>query len=156
MKKQLSIICSEIKHGADEYTQTVALRNEILREPLNLAFSPQELAEEKDSYHLVCWQDGKLTACLILKPLSGRQIRMRQLAIMTADQGTGIGSALVAYSESFARAHGYDEMVLHARQTAAGFYAKLGYQRVGDSFTEVELMHFVMRKSLANTGRGMA
>jgi predicted GNAT family N-acyltransferase len=37
---------------------------------------------------------------------------------------------------------------MHARQTAAGFYSKLGYQRVGDPFVEVTLPHIAMRKPL--------
>jgi N-acetylglutamate synthase-like GNAT family acetyltransferase len=150
MKEKLLILCNEIEHGTDEYRQTVSLRDEILRRPLNLAFSPKELAEEKDSFHIACWRDGKLTACLILKPLSDRQVRLRQLAIMLAEQGAGIGSALVVYSEGFARKHGYHEIVLHARHTAVGFYEKLGYQTVGAGFTEINIQHFLMRKALGN------
>jgi N-acetylglutamate synthase-like GNAT family acetyltransferase len=153
MREQLPVVCNEIEHGTDEYRLTVSLRDEILRQPLNLAFSPKELAEEEDSFHLACWRDGKFTACLILKPLSGRQVRMRQLAIMTAEQGAGIGSALVAYAEGFARTHGYQEIVLHARHTAVGFYEKLGYQTVGAGFTEINIQHFLMRRALGNAAR---
>jgi len=39
-------------------------------------------------------------------------------------------------------------MVMHARKTALGFYEKLGYNVVGDEFTEVTIPHFVMEKNL--------
>ena len=46
------------------------------------------------------------------------------------------------------RGGGYEEIVLHARETALGFYQKLGYETEGDSFTEVGLPHSAMRKKL--------
>lgn len=146
------MVCNEALHGSAEYKQTVALRDEILRKPLYLTFCPEELAGEKDFFHLACRQEGALVACLVLQPVSDKQIRMRQLAVRTDVQKEGIGRTLVAYSESFARTHGYDEIVLHARETAVGFYEKLGYRREGDRFTEITVPHFLMRKVLNNVG----
>ena len=37
---------------------------------------------------------------------------------------------------------------MHARETAVGFYEKLGYKVVGDKFTEVTIPHYVMEKKL--------
>jgi predicted GNAT family N-acyltransferase len=39
-------------------------------------------------------------------------------------------------------------MTLHARSTAVPFYAKLGYECVGDEFIEVTIPHWEMRKAL--------
>lgn len=36
-----------IDHGTKEYQQMVKLRNEILRKPLGLTFTPEELEKEK-------------------------------------------------------------------------------------------------------------
>ena len=140
--------CTEVQHGTEEYDRTVALRDEILRSPLGLAFSSEELAGETDSFHLACRRNGELVGCVVLKPLPDQQIRMRQLAVRTDCQGQGIGRSLVVYSESFAREHGYREMVLHARESATGFYQRLGYRKEGDPFIEVTLPHYAMRKSI--------
>jgi len=37
-----------IDHGSKEYQQMVQLRNDILRRPLGLLFTPEELEKEKD------------------------------------------------------------------------------------------------------------
>jgi predicted GNAT family N-acyltransferase len=42
----------------------------------------------------------------------------------------------------------YGEIILHARETARGFYEKLRYEAEGDSFTEVGLPHLFMGKKL--------
>ncbi len=152
MNEEAPTVCSEVRHGTDEYRQTVALRDELLRRPLGLKFSPEELAQEKDSFHLACRQGGTLAACLVLEPMSARRIQMRQLAVAADFQGRGIGRSLMGYSESFARQRGYREIVMHAREEAVGFYEKLGYRREGGRFTEVTIPHFVMRKTLAGGG----
>lgn len=151
-----TIVCHEVQHGIDEYDQTVALRAEILRRPLGLAFSPEELTEEKGSFHLACGQGNMLAACLVLKPLSGQQIRMCQLAVRTDSQGKGLGRTLVNYSESFARQHGYREIIMHARETALGFYEKLGYRKEGGRFVEVTIPHVLMRKTLEGSKEQVA
>jgi GNAT superfamily N-acetyltransferase len=73
---------------------------------------------------------------------------MRQLAVREDFLKKGFGRELVSYAESFARERGYGEIALHARETALGFYEKLGYEAEGDSFTEVGLPHLAMRKKL--------
>ena len=137
-----------IEHGSGEYEETVALRDEVLRKPLGLSYDPAELAGEKESFHLALREGNELVACLVLKPLDERCIKMRQLAVRESSQGKGCGRELVNYAESFVRELGYAEIVLHARETARGFYWKLGYVAEGDFFTEVGLPHLAMRKKL--------
>ena len=137
-----------VQHGTKEYEETVVLRDEVLRKPLGLSYDPAELAGEKDSFHLALRKGAELVACLVLKPLDERCIKMRQLAVGKSSQGKGFGRELVNYAHSFARERGYAEIVLHARETARGFYWKLGYQAEGNSFAEVGLPHLFMRRML--------
>ena len=137
-----------IEHGSGEYEQTVALRDEVLRKPLGLSYDPVELAGEKESFHLALREGNELVACLVLKPLDERCIKMRQLAVRQNAQGKGFGRELVNYAESFLKGRGYEEIVLHARETAREFYEKLGYEAYGDSFVEVGLPHLFMREKL--------
>ena len=139
---------TQVHYGTKEYNQTVALRNEVLRIPLGLAFSREELPEEKDSFHLAWGEGTELVACLVLKPINEQCIKMRQLAVRENCQGKGFGRELVNYAHSFAKGRGFAEIFLHARETVRRFYEKLGYEGEGDSFTEVGLPHRAMRKKL--------
>ena len=137
-----------VLHGSPEYEETVALRDEILRRPLGLRFTPEVLGAESGDMHLACYENGALVGCLILSPGDAGTIKMRQVAVAEQLQGRGVGRALVERSEEIAREHGFREMVLHARDTAVPFYERLGYERVGEQFQEVNLPHWKMRKSL--------
>lgn len=135
-------------HGSEAYHHTVALRYKILRAPLGLTFSPEQLAAEHTDHHLYAEKDGALAACLILTPQDGDVIKMRQVAVDDAVQRMGIGRQLVHYSEDWAAGKGYKKMVLHAREHAVPFYLSLGYSLEGEPFTEVGIPHRKMYKRL--------
>lgn len=137
-----------IPYDSPEYTAAVRLRSSILREPLGLAFSAEQLAAEAGSHHIGCYLAGQLVGCLVLKPIDGRQVQMRQVVVDERVKGRGIGRMMVKYSEEFARERGFQEMVLHARETAVPFYEQLGYTKVGGRFTEVTIPHWVMVRAL--------
>lgn len=137
-----------IVHGSPEYEAEVALRASILRQPLGLTFSADELATEAGSHHIGCYVDGELVGCLVLQPIDARQIQMRQVAVGESVKGRGIGRMMVEFSEDFARKHGFEEMTLHARETAIPFYERLGYTKLGDRFTEQTIPHRAMVRSL--------
>jgi len=141
--------CAEIKHGSPEYRVTVALRDEILRKPLGLCFSKEQLQAESTDRHLACYRGGRLVACLVLTRESGGTMRMRQVAVAADCQRQGIGAALVSYAERLAAELGCDEMAAHARETALSFYTQLGYTAFGDRFIEIGLPHVRVRKPLA-------
>jgi predicted GNAT family N-acyltransferase len=138
----------QIEFATPEYDEAVALRYEVLRRPLGLEYSPEQLATEWDNLHIAAFEEsGRLLGYLNLTPVSSAEVKMRQVAVTPEQQGKGIGAALVAYSEVLAKTLGFNEITLHARKTAVPFYLKVGYELVGDSFEEVGLPHFKMKKA---------
>lgn len=137
-----------IEHGTPAYEEEVRLRDAILRRPLGLEFSSEELSDETDSIHLGCFRGVRLTGCLVLKPLGTVEIQMRQVAVDPEHQGGGIGRALVNYAEQVAKERGFKRMVLHARQAAVPFYEMLNYQKQGEEFIELSIPHQEMSKEL--------
>jgi ribosomal protein S18 acetylase RimI-like enzyme len=141
-------VLSEIAHGSAAYEASVALRNEVLREPLGLGFTDEELEREHSDYHLVCQIEGEIVGCLLLVPISPNEVKMRQVAVTPRAQTQGIGRALTKFAEDFARQCGFTKITLHARVTAVSFYEKLGYERIGEQFKEVTVPHWKMQKQL--------
>lgn len=126
----------------------VDLRMNILRKPLGLSFTPEELEKEKDDILIGCFDDGKLEACCMLTKTAPKVLRLRQMAVLSGLQGKGMGRALLQFAENIAYDRGFRKITMHARKTAIGFYEKLGYSVTGDEFLEVTIPHFVMEKVL--------
>jgi len=137
-----------IDHGTKQYKQMVDLRYQILRRPLGLSFTQEELELEKDNIHLGCFDDERLEGCCMLVPIDKSTIQLRQMAVISGLQGKGIGKVLMQFAENISRDLGYKKLIMHARKTAIGFYEKLGYTKVGDEFLEVTIPHFAMQKEL--------
>jgi predicted GNAT family N-acyltransferase len=137
-----------IDHGTKEYQQMVNLRNEILRKPLGLSFTKEELEGEKDDILMGAFEDDKLLGCCLLTRMDAKTVRLRQMAVPNNMQGKGVGRALMIFAENIARDLGYRKLCMHARKTAVGFYQKLGYGISGDEFLEVTIPHYVMEKAL--------
>lgn len=142
------MVCT-IEFATPEYDEAVALRHRVLREPLGLHYTPEQLAAEWDQIHIASFdKQGKITGYLNLTPLDSQTVKMRQVAVAPELQGRGIGVEMVHYSEKMARQLHFTEITLHARKTAVPFYLKLGYTQIGDEFEEVTIPHFKMFKSL--------
>ena len=137
-----------IDHGTPEYQQMVKLREEILRKPLGLQFTPEELEGEKEHMLIAAVDDGTMRGCCMLVEENPQTVRLRQMAVTGDLQGKGIGRALMTFAENLARDHGYQTITMHARSNAIGFYEKLGYRIVGGEFEEVTIPHYVMEKAL--------
>jgi predicted GNAT family N-acyltransferase len=146
---------ARIEHNSDRYRDLVALRRRVLRTPLGLDFTSEQLEKERDDVHIAAYLQDRLVACVSLRATDksdGSLVRLRQMAVDPDHQGRGVGKRLIACAERLSAEMGYREIVLHARETAVSFYESAGYVAEGDVFTEVTIPHRKMVKQLAAQG----
>lgn len=139
-----------IEHNSPEYDKMVALRYDILRKPLGLEFSKEELEKECNDILIGAFDDDRILACCMLTATTKDTCRLRQMAVHNSLQGKGIGASMMNFAENVARDRGFKTLTMHARKTAVGFYQKLGYHIHGEEFQEVTIPHYEMRKKLAH------
>ncbi len=126
----------------------VQLRYEILRKPVGLSFSPEELAREKDDILIGAFEEDTIVGCCLVTKVDNNTAKLRQMAVRKNMQGMGIGESMMMFAENITRDRGFKTLMMHARDTAIGFYEKFGYKVKGDQFIEVNLQHHVMEKNL--------
>jgi predicted GNAT family N-acyltransferase len=98
--------------------------------------------------HFGLIKDEKLVASVILKKLSNKAFKLRQMIVDESARGQGFGSKLIKHVEAKLQKMGVKTIEMAARYTAKGFYEKMGYAPVGDIFTEVGIDHIKMVKTL--------
>jgi predicted GNAT family N-acyltransferase len=152
LEKKVLLYCSmglkQIDHGSKEYQQMVKLRYEIMRKPLGLSFSPEELAKEKKDILIGAFDEDDMLGCCILTDMHNGCARLRQMAVKKNMQGKGIGESIMTFAENLARDKGFKSLTMHARDSALGFYEKFGYKVKGDQFVEINIPHHIMEKRL--------
>jgi predicted GNAT family N-acyltransferase len=139
-----------IDFKSKQYQQMTDLRYQVLRKPLGLRFTPEQLAAEEHDILLGCFDDSgsELLGCSVLSTVDSNTLQLRQMAVATEQQGNGIGRSLIEYAEEVATCMGITKIILHARKSVEGFYLKLGYNIVGDEFVEVTIPHYYMEKEI--------
>ena len=144
----------EIGFGSADYRKECELRNKVLRIPIGLSLFDENLGIEEQQMHFGLFdQDRNLIACVIAAACTPTEIKIRQMSVDSAHQGNGYGRSIINLVEDKLLQQGFTHFFLNSRMTAAGFYEKLGYTRVGQEFTEVGLPHIRMEKPVRRTGR---
>ena len=138
----------QIDHGTADYRKMVQLRNEILRKPLGLSLTQQDLDKEENDVLIAAYDDDEMLGCCVLSPVDGNTLRLRQMAVQGNLQGKGIGASIMSFAENIARDKGYKKLYMHARNNAIGFYEKFGYKINGNEFEEINIPHHIMEKKI--------
>jgi predicted GNAT family N-acyltransferase len=144
----MGFVIKVYNYGSPEYEESVKLRYKILRVPLGLEFTAEELKKDEHDIHFGLFDADKIVACLILSPAGASKIKMRQVAVDTAYHGQGLGKKLSQAAEDYARRQGFKLIYCNARKTAAPFYQSMSYQIASNEFTEVGIPHYMMEKKL--------
>jgi predicted GNAT family N-acyltransferase len=135
---------SLLEWGSKMQIQSIGLRYEVLRKPLGLFFSHEELMAESGQIHVGMVLGERVLAVLLLKIMDGNVAKMRQVAVAESCQGQGLGKQLVRFSEQICREKQVKRIELHARKSAIQFYQTLGYHTQGNEFEEVGIPHISM------------
>jgi predicted N-acetyltransferase YhbS len=145
----------EAPFGSDLYRTALALREAILRTPLGLSLTQDELADDARRRHFCATSRQAVVGSVSMKPLDGETVQLRQMAVRTDRRLEGIGTRLLACGEAWAKSQGYRTIVLNARLGSDGFYASLGYRAEGAPFEENTVPHIRMTKRLAMSSPGV-
>lgn len=139
----------QIEYGTELYQQMVQLRFLVLRKPLGLTYTQDDLNKDQ-SFFLFALKDmhsGDLLACCCLENLHPIY-RLRQMAVHPDFQRQSIGTLLLSEVENWVKKKLGNHITMHARAYAIPFYNSNGYKLEGDEFMEVGIPHYVMSKLL--------
>jgi len=130
------------------HAEELALRWRVLRAPLGHPLEATRFPFEDESLHLLALDAGAVVGCVLFHPEGPDSGRLFQMAVEPVRQGQQLGRQLVRTLEGEVARRGFRTVTLHARDTAVGFYERMGYQVRGEPFVEVGIPHRHMRRSL--------
>ncbi|MBS7807324.1 YbgC/FadM family acyl-CoA thioesterase [Variovorax sp. PCZ-1] len=126
-----------------------SVRTEVFVEEQGIAREDEWDEADKTAVHAVVYNrldmplaTGRL---LVYKPDVGKIGRMASKRVL---RGSQLGRQVLDALTEKAKLRGDKEVILHAQRSAAGFYAKSGFQERGEPFDEVGIAHIEMFKTL--------
>lgn len=139
-----------------EWAAYYQLRYAVLRQPWQQPPGSERCPADDDptTVHalLLAAAGGPHPAALavgMLQRTDAHRGQIRFMAVAPHAAGTGLGRRVLEHLEARARAAGLAEIMLHARESAVGFYARQSYAVVAPSHTLFGVLpHFLMRKQL--------
>lgn len=97
------------------------------------------------SQHVLALYDGHPVGTGRLTPHG----RIGRVAVAQHWRRRGVGLCIMRQLLALASHNHHREVILSAQHHAIAFYEKLGFQREGDEFLDVGIVHVTMRKQLA-------
>lgn len=138
----------EIAYASAEYELEKQLRHAVMRAPLGMTLSDEDVSGEDSQLHFAAFDGETLVGCVLFKLLDDGQAKLRQMAVANHMHGQGIGLALVTHAEAELRQRGITHIVTDARIEAHGFYARMGYKVEGEPYEVLGIPSIMMVKAL--------
>lgn len=136
--------------------ETYPVRQPVLRSGKPLESCHFEGDESENTHHFGYFEEGILLGVTSLFESKNRtfaarrQFQIRGMAVIANQQNKGIGQRLMQYTQDFVLQHKGTFLWFNARESAVGFYKKLGYVTLGNPFDIGDIgTHYIMCKKLA-------
>ena len=133
-----------------EWERYYDLRWRVLREPWGQPRGSERDSLDIEAVHVAFWDDdGRPVAAGRLHLNSPTEAQVRYMVVEANYRGEKLGSRVLEILEARAAAAGVEHVVLNAREEAAPFYLRHGYQEIGSAgLLFGSIPHLKMRKQL--------
>lgn len=133
----------------EEWDSYYDLRYTILRAPWNQPRGSERNEGDETAKHFAFFDRESIIGVGRLDIMPNAIGQIRFMAVAEHQQGSGVGKNLMLHMETLAKEAQCKEIILHAREIAIPFYAKLGYlinEKSHLLFDEIQ--HYLMTKNI--------
>lgn len=138
----------KVAETPEEIELCKSVRTKVFQQEQGISSELDFDGEDDACQHILALVDQKAVGTLRLKQIEPTTYKLQRMAVTNDQRGQGLGRLMVEKAEEHAKENGFEKIILSAQETAKGFYEKLGYEVVGDPYTEAGLPHVKMQKLL--------
>ncbi len=134
----------------DEIEKAFALRFEVFVDEQNVPADIELDGEDEIAVHIIAENDDVVVGCARVI-FCDSQAHVGRLAVKKLYRGKGIGASICRFIIDIARERQCDCVWLNSQLHAVGFYEKLGFLPIGDTFREAGIEHTRMELDMQNS-----
>lgn len=128
----------------EQYRQSLAIRTEVFVVEQKVSFELEVDEYEEICEHFLCLKDDEPVATGRMRKKEWL-VKFERIATIKKHRGNNYGVVLMLAMQEHAVRKFPDLLpYMHAQRSAAGFYDKLGWIRIGEEFFEADIEHVAM------------
>jgi predicted GNAT family N-acyltransferase len=131
-----------------ELSAALDIRREVFIDEQGVPEGLELDGRDEEATHFLARRNGEPVGTARLRDHGDGVAKVERVAVREPYRGEGWGERLMATVESRAREAGYERVRLAAQVPVVGFYERLGYEVVGETFEDAGIPHRSMVKSL--------
>ena len=126
-----------------EETQGIEqIRRRVFHEEQNIDEELEFDGLDKTSEHLLAYLNQEPIGTLRIREVDLKTVKIERLAVLSPFRNQGIGRKLMEYAIALiTEKNQYEQIVIHAQYHLKNFYLTFGFQPVGETFEEAEILH---------------
>ena len=125
------------------------IRRTVFREEQNITEELEFDGLDETSEHLLAYLNQEPIGTLRIREVNPKLVKIERLAVLSKSRNQGIGRKLMEYAIALiTEKNQYEQIVIHAQYHLKFFYQSFGFQCVGETFEEAEILHIKMIKPL--------
>lgn len=142
------LIFKIIKYASKEYQKTLHLRDEVMRKPLGLRLSEEDIKYDYKRIHIGGYCGNELICGCSLRIIHKKIAHIYSVFVKQKFQNKGIGQQMMVFIENFTKSQGVIRLYVEGRKSAKYFYLKCGFLPCGNEYTDMNILHQDMRKDI--------
>ena len=137
-----------IQYASQEYKETLQLREDVMRKPLGLLLSAEDVRNDNKRIHIGGYDNNKLICTCSLKIIHHKISHIYSFCVKQEFQNKGVGRQLMAFTENYCKSQGVTRLYVEGRKTAQIFYQKCGFLPCGSEYMDMNILHQDMHKDI--------
>ena len=124
------------------------IRTAVFQQEQGIASDLEFDGLDENATHLLAYLNDRAVATARMRAIAPAIVKIERLAVLSAYRQQGIGKRLMQATLAFATKQGYKSATVHAQAYIAPLYLGLGFEPVGERFSEAGIEHVKMIKQL--------
>ena len=132
----------------DEVDAIATIRTQVFQKEQGVSAELEFDGLDADAIQLLAYLNGKAVATARIREMDANTVKIERLAVLPEYRKQGIGKQLMESALSVISNLDKSKAVVHAQEYVASLYQQLGFEVVGERFSEAGIAHVKMVKQL--------
>lgn len=141
------VVIKKVKTKQD-FAKSIQIRTVVFVSEQNVPLEREVDKYENVTENFLAFVNGVALATIRYREIKNATVKVERLAVLKQARKLGLGFKLMNFVIKEAKKQKYEKIKLSAQDYTVGFYEKLGFKIVGDSYLDANIKHYDMYLSL--------